>query len=88
MNFCKVMQEKSKSMKSTWSTAWGGRAGCKRFQDTKNCLAEVQELDALVVNAIQQVQTNKHAKATAAHDTGWEEELEKFNLKNFRIGEK
>ena len=35
-------------MKSTWSTACGGRAGCKRFASDKKRLAKGKDLNNIV----------------------------------------
>ena len=59
-----------------------------RFQGTKKCPSEVQELHALVENTAKEViRQNKHVKATSEHESGLEEEPENFNSKNISNGE-
>ena len=83
------MQAQAKFMKWTWSTARGSGAGRVQFQGAEKRLAEGQEMDNLVVNAIQQVlKTNKYEKDTAAHGSVLEESPANFHFKNLSIGQK
>ena len=52
INLCKVVQSEVKAMKLTWLTARGSGAGRVRFQGTKNCPTEGQELNDIVANTV------------------------------------
>ena len=70
MNMCKVMLAQAKPMKSTWSTARGGGAGCVRFQGDKKRSAEGEELNDLVANAVKSVlNTNKRKNSKGSSDS-------------------
>ena len=63
-------------------TSRGGGADHVRFQGTKKRPEEVQELNALVANAVSELLIhNKCVKAAAAHNSGSEDETENFNFK-------
>ena len=82
MKACKVIQAQSKAMKQTQFTSRGGGADHVRFQGTKKRPEEVQELNALVANAVSELLIhNKCVKAAAAHNSGSEDETENFNFK-------
>ena len=88
MNFCKVMQAQYKSTKSTWLTTRGGGAGCMRFQGAKKRSAEIEDLNALVTNAVKEIlKTNKPLKSKAANESSSEQEQENFNFEDLKIGE-
>ena len=70
MNLCKVVQSEDKSMKLTWPTACGSRAGHVRFQVSKKCQAEGQDLNYIVSCVVSEVlKQNKHIKATAMQNS-------------------
>ena len=81
MNPCKVIQAQAKDMNLTWLTSCGGGAGHIRFQGAKKLPSKGQGMNALVVSTVQVViKQKKHAKATAKHDSGLEEDPDKFNF--------
>ena len=88
MNLCKVILEQAKSMKSTYSTACGGGTGRVSLQGAKKRLAEGEEMNALVSNAVKTfLKSSKRLKANASNDSGLEDEQEHFNFETLNIGE-
>ena len=87
MNSCKVMLVQAKSMKSTWSAACGGGAGCVRFQGPKMRLVDGEDLNSLVDNAVKAVlTTNTCKKAKASNDSSSDNEQEYFNSETLKTG--
>ena len=88
INSCKVIQTQNKSVKLTWLTTCGGGAGFVRFQGTNKSPAEGEDLNSLVVNAVEEIlKSNKLLKAKDKHDSISEEEQENFNFEYLKIGE-
>ena len=82
------MQAQAKAIKSTWSAACGNGSGCIRFQGTNKRPDEGEELNALVTSAVKEIlKSNKRVKSKAENDSGSEEEQEKFNSEDLKIGE-
>ena len=87
MNSFNVILAQAKATKSTWSTTRGGGACHVRFQGNKKRLAEGEEMNVLVANAVKSVfTTNKLKKDKASSDPVSEDEQDKFNFETLKIG--
>ena len=81
MNSFNVMQTQARAMKLNWFTLHGSGSDSMHFQGAKKRSDEVQDMNALVANALKEVlKSNKREKYTAAHESGLEEEPENSSI--------
>ena len=81
MNSCKVILAQAKAISLTWLNACGGSAGHVIFQGAKKRPAEVEELNALVSNAVKEViKTDKHLNAKSKNESDSEDKQKHFNF--------